>query len=429
MKRLLIIIIIVLLGSILIVALYPSIQSFITLWFSKFAIWFYPDNPNRNADFLKIILSVLAGVGVFFGIYVSLWRAKTTEESVKLQAEAIKKQGQQIQLAVKSQIDERFSNAIEHLGSDKEPVLLGGIAELHQTAKESSKDYAEVAFNILCSYIRSNTNIYKKNADDFNATAIQTIINYLFKPSSGNENPYKNLKTDLSHSNLLGVDLNDCDFTGADFSFSLMPSMENVMLDYANIGSADFSVATLKNVSLKKARVFNARFILSRLTDVSFEECSDGGVIFIDSDLTNVSFANTSIYKSLFLSCLLDRVNFENVNFTTTSFACSLIRNTDFTNLPMMFELDFRATAFSKSIFKSFMSKCKFNGCDNSYSSHRYFFEERLSSQLGKKADVSNINFNKTLFSDSNIGELSNADVEELRDLYLKQKEKRLKRS
>jgi len=304
MKRLLIIIIAILIVSVIVVALNPTVQGFILLWFNKFAVWFYPNNPNRNADFLKIILSVLAGIGVFFGIYVSLWRAKTTEESVILQAEAIKKQGQQIQLAVKSQIDERFSNAIEHLGSDKEPVLLGGIAELHQTAKENSKDYAEVAFNILCSYIRSNTNVYKKNADDFNATAIQTIINYLFKPSGGIENPYKNLKADLGHSNLLGVDLNDCDFTGADFSFSLMPSMENVILDYANIGSADFSVATLKNVSLKNARVFHARFRLSNLTDVSFEGCKDVGVIFIDSELTKVSFANSSIHRSLFyLAC------------------------------------------------------------------------------------------------------------------------------
>jgi len=80
-------------------------------------------------------------------------------------------------LSLKAQIDERFKNAIEHLGSDKEPIILGGIAELHQIAKEDCKKYAEVVFNILCSYIRTETSIYNKNADDINSTAISTIIN------------------------------------------------------------------------------------------------------------------------------------------------------------------------------------------------------------------------------------------------------------
>lgn len=399
----------------------PDLRSHTKSLFERIALWLYPNNLDRNAELLKILLSVFAGIGVLFGIYVSWWRARTTEESVKLQSKAIEKQGEQIQLAAKSQIDERFSNAIEHLGSEKEPVLLGGIAELHQIAKENRNDYAEVVFNILCSYIRSNTHIHNKNADDFNSTAIQTIINYLFKPKKESENPYKDFKADLGHSNLLGANLNDCDFTGADFTFCYMPSLENVILKSADIGKARFSVATLKNVNLSNAKVGNTTFHMAHLEDVTFENCRELLTVhFIDSELKNVNFENAEIYGSSFLSSLLSNVSFNNSQVMTTTFACSILSQVSFNTSKAMYELDFRVTGFTGVTFKGFMSNSKFNGCDNYYYNLRPFIEERLKQRSGQKADMSSISYNTTTFSNCKTDLLSQNDVDEINKVYEK---------
>jgi uncharacterized protein YjbI with pentapeptide repeats len=423
MKRAINIFFIFLLIIVLALFLSHELRCLTISWFNKIATWLYPKNDDRNAELLKIFLSVFAGMGVFVGIYVSLWRAKTTEESVKLQGEAITKQGQQIQLSVKSQIDERFSNAIEHLGSAKEPVLLGGIAELHQIAKENRKDYAEVVFNILCSYIRSNTNFHNKKVNDFSGTAIQTIIDYLFKPQIEDENPYKDFKADLGHSNLFGVNLNNCDFTGADFSFCLMPSLENVILNNANIGKAKFSVATLRNVSAKNARVFNTKFNLSHLENVSFENCSDASISFVDTDLRNVNFQNAKLYKCNFISSLLSEVKFDNAEIITCCFACSLLINIKFLTIPVMYENDFRGVGFNDVMFNSYMSRSKFNGCNSSKADFKFFFEERLKAREGLSADVSLIGYSDILFSHCDMGVLSIRDIEEIKEKYKKEKE------
>ncbi|MGE3823114.1 MAG: pentapeptide repeat-containing protein [Bacteroidia bacterium] len=406
---------------ILVFSLNPELRFHSKVIFERVAKWLYPSNDDRNADLLKILLSVVAGFGVLISIYVSLWRAKTTEESVRLQGEAINKQAEQIQLAAKSQIDERFSNAIEHLGSDKEPVLLGGIAELHQIAKENQTAYAEVVFNILCSYIRSNTSVIDKKAKDFNHTAIQTIIDYLFKVNPKAENPYKGLIADLNHSNLSGKNLNDCNLNSSNLSFCHLPDLENVELNSADISCAKFFLSKLHNVNLTNAKAHNTNFFISQLKDVSFENCKELLTVhFTDSELKNVNFDNTKIYGSSFISSHLSQVSFNNCEVMSTSFACSILSKTDFITTKAMFQLDFRASAFTDVTFKSFISRSKFNGCDRTFENYRFHIHNRLKSRTGQKADVSSINYNTTLFDNCQTEVLTQTDVDEITELHTK---------
>lgn len=392
--------------------------------FENSALWLYPVNDNRNAELLKILLSAIAGLGVLVGVYVSLWRAKTTEKSVKLQSEAIDKQGQQIQLSVKSQIDERFSNAIEHLGSDKEPVLLGGIAELHQIAKENQNNYAEVVFNILCSYIRSNTNIYKKKSEDINFTEIQTIIDYLFKPANNSENPYIGFKADLNHSNLVDVDINNCDFSGADFSYCYMPSLVNVNLGKSNISKSKFISSKLKNINFSNSKVSDTLFNFATLENVNFSNCQDLlKVHFKDSELNLVNFNNSHIYGSTFIASILSEINFNGTEIISTSFTCSLLQKVDFITNKAMFDLDFRASNFNDTTFDCNIAKSLFYGCDSIKIDFRHLIEERLKSRLGKKSDFGSTYFSKKQVSKISVGVLSQNDIDEISSIYAKLQE------
>lgn len=61
----------------------------------------------------------------------------------------------QIQVARESQITERFSRAVDHLGSDKLDVRIGGIYALERLALNSPADRASVA-RILAAFVREH---------------------------------------------------------------------------------------------------------------------------------------------------------------------------------------------------------------------------------------------------------------------------------
>lgn len=84
------------------------------------SLFLYPDNLDRNGEVVKLTLSVIGGIGVLLGLYIAHKRAMITEKTVE-------NQSKQLEHAQKWQIDERFKNAVEHLGSDKEAIILGGV--------------------------------------------------------------------------------------------------------------------------------------------------------------------------------------------------------------------------------------------------------------------------------------------------------------
>lgn len=206
----------------------------------RFASWAYPTEENRNGKILQLTLNVLAGGAVLFGLYVSHRRARAMELGVE-------KQSDQIELSRKAQTDERFKNAIEHLGSEKEPIILGGVAELHQIATEDKTKYGEVVFNILTSYIRTSAN-REIEANRINKTVIQTIINYLFKALNKEKSPYLSLNANLSFTNLNGLNFDHIQLENANLSFCLLPNMENTTLLSCKLTSTNFIMLSFMNV-------------------------------------------------------------------------------------------------------------------------------------------------------------------------------------
>lgn len=96
----------------------------VKLNFESFSEYLFPNNEDNKGELFKILLSIIGAIAVMFGLYVAYRRAKAMERGVEKQGESIQNQNEQLKLSRKSQIDERFKNAIEHLGSEKEPVII-----------------------------------------------------------------------------------------------------------------------------------------------------------------------------------------------------------------------------------------------------------------------------------------------------------------
>ena len=103
----------------------------------------------------------------------------------------LKKQEEQIDLQRKQRTDDRFTTAVELLGSSETSARTGAIYSLYHLAIEDKKYRKEVA-QILCSHIRSKTNEpdYKKEHKERASNEIQTTIDLLLKDKNGNKGLY-----------------------------------------------------------------------------------------------------------------------------------------------------------------------------------------------------------------------------------------------
>jgi hypothetical protein len=52
---------------------------------------------------------------------------------------------------------EQFKNAVDHLGNEKQSVVLGGVHALHNLATTFPEQYGKQVFEVLCSFIREET--------------------------------------------------------------------------------------------------------------------------------------------------------------------------------------------------------------------------------------------------------------------------------
>ncbi|WP_125013115.1 pentapeptide repeat-containing protein [Flavobacterium macacae] len=257
----------------------------IQIGFENLAKYLYPNEANRNAELFKILLTVIGGIGVFYSLYLAYKRAKATDKGIELQAQAINKQSEQLELSRKGQVNDRFKNAIEHLGNDKQPIILGGVVELHQIANEEKEKYAAVVFNILTSYLRSVLKVDIPRDDNFSSTVPQTIIDFLFR--GANSHIYKGLKANLAHCNFLSLDINESNFDYADFGFSLLPrNIVDVSFEKAKFGRANFTVTN----------IINSKFNYSEFHDTIFNQTEIKNSDFFGAKLSSQLFINTRFF-------------------------------------------------------------------------------------------------------------------------------------
>lgn len=327
----------------------------------QISIYLFPSNNDRVGELTKLLLSILGGIGIFYGLIISNIRALITEKSVI-------KQGEQLELSRKSQIDERFKNAIEHLGNDKEPIILGGVAELYQIAKEDKHKYSEVVFNILNSYIRSETSIYNKTANDFNSTVIRTIITYLFKIDS--INPFIGLEADLSSSNLACQNIEFCNFENADLSFAIIGSMKNCILDAANLSNANVQNSFFKDNSMRGIEVFSAVFRFIEFKNTIFKNkyfSEDNEEIFsatfINCKFINVSFDDIYIYNTVFICCIFNNCSFHGTTIIECKFLVSNLSNITFGGTKNLAKCNFSGNVFNNINFNCIVIHVAFKGC------------------------------------------------------------------
>jgi hypothetical protein len=218
------------------------------------------------------VAQIVGGAAVLVGVYLTLRRVKAAED--------------QVRIAQEGQITERFTRAIEQLGSDKLEVRLGGIYALERIARDSEKDHWTI-MEVLTAYVREHARWTDKDGErakineqrqgnswgdaPLPSQEVQAILTVIGRRSLSHEagKPYR---LDFRGASLRKASFQGGSFARADFDGA---HLEAASFRGADVSNADFSVAFLDDADFPGANGAHAIFKGAGLNEADFREGGD----------------------------------------------------------------------------------------------------------------------------------------------------------
>ncbi|MHB9023723.1 MAG: pentapeptide repeat-containing protein [Armatimonadota bacterium] len=199
-------------------------------------------------------------------------------------------------IAKESHITERFTKAVEQLGSDNLAICLGGIYSLERIAKDSSKDYLSV-IEILTMFIRQHRAWENKFPED-----MQAILKVLGRRSRFFTKGENQLLS-LSGANLQGAKLTGGHFEGFDFTDTKMQEATciHAKMSFARFYGTNLSRAVFIHADLNKTTIIGADMRNAVLWEADLS----------GADISYVDFSGASFDKAILVGCKLSYCNLE----------------------------------------------------------------------------------------------------------------------
>jgi uncharacterized protein YjbI with pentapeptide repeats len=282
----------------------------------------------KNGGYATLV-QLIGGLALLLTAYVGYRNFKIGEQNLKVAEDNLK-------VTQDKQVTERFSKAIEHLGSDKIDIRLGGIYALEQIAIDSPEKYHWTMVEILSAVIReksphivdilTQTKVTAPKVDikavafvlsrrNVERDPIGKFINLEFAnlvqieiESSGNFDncnlAYSNFRgaklsgiklrkviltgSILTQTKLRGVDLSGADLSGKNLPGSCVSLYENG----ANLSNADLSEANLTKANLSCTDLTRANFSRANLSDADLTGANLSQIILDGAIVSNTRFKN-----------------------------------------------------------------------------------------------------------------------------------------
>ena len=236
----------------------------------------------------KTFAQIALGLVVLFGAYVT-WRRTTAAE-------------RNVQVIQEGQITERFTRAIEQLGSDNIAVCLGGIYALERIAKDSTKDRWQV-MEVLTAYVRdkaqwveptdaaigANQTVDQSRRPPTTIQAILTVIGRLEFDRERGEQRLDLQGTDLRGADLVDASLNRALLMGVHLEGA---KLFGARLQEAWLHGANLELAWLDEADLRQVRLHGANLQQTMLSGAHLERAwlgaaqLDGANLFGATGLT-----------------------------------------------------------------------------------------------------------------------------------------------
>lgn len=261
-----------------------------------------------------------------------------------------------IRTSEKKHLSERFTKAVEQLGSGNTAIIIGGICTLEQIFLDS-RTYEKVILSILAEFIKFSSPNIKGNNSSIKPevqSAVSTLARCLQLSTTHSSKEYiinldnVNLKnSDLKGFNLSAVSLNDSDLSYASLKMTILngASLENINftasdLSYSKlnncfISGGNFSSAILDHAELNSLNQINQTIDKVSFRDASLDHtCLNNSILinadFVRAKLSHSKIRNSNLYDANFSEAILSNADLQNSNLSLVKFNAAILENTIF---------------------------------------------------------------------------------------------------
>lgn len=228
------------------------------------------------------------GVLLLVGVYFA-WRRLNAVE-------------QDIQVAQESHITERFTKAVEQLGSKRLEIRLGAIYALERISADSEKDYWPI-IEILTAYVRMRAprRIERESRDagadqhePARALDIQAVLTVLGRRRHSFGDGERQ-RLDLARTDLREADLSDGHFEGA---YLWGADLERASLLRTNLKRARLRGANLRGANLQDANLHGAHLRGAKLEGAKLQRAILAGAKLWYGKLVNASLSEANLKRA-----------------------------------------------------------------------------------------------------------------------------------
>ena len=270
----------------------PQLQAALYIDLGRATLSEYPGLVNENR---KTLLQVIGGLVVLVGLYLTHRRIRVTEDG---------------------QVTDRFTKAIEQLGSDKISIRLGGIYALERIAKDSRKDHWTV-IEVLSAFVREGPPIHNREGIELSeagvgiSTDIQaalTVVDRRKHQQDPENTPINYSTANLQGSNLEGAFLREANLNQAHLSRANLQgaNLQGAILQGANLQGANLQGANLEGTNLQGAILQGANLLWAKLQGANLSRADLQGAILQGANLQGANLQGAKLYEANLQGTILE---------------------------------------------------------------------------------------------------------------------------
>ncbi len=233
-------------------------------------------------------------------------------------------------LSREGQVTDRYTKAIEQLGSDKLDVRIGGIYALERVARDSARDHPTV-MEVLTAFIREHSHEQwlppdpggqeRKRSTRPDVQAALTVVGR--RDAKRDIRPVDFVRANLAYAALDGAALGGGYLLHADLHGAYLgdANLNGALLAEANMTDATFFHADLRGAYLTGTTLTRAILVGADLTRASLS-----GAILADADLTGADISEAILARANLCGANLTRAN-----LTRASLSGAILADADLT--------------------------------------------------------------------------------------------------
>jgi hypothetical protein len=259
------------------------------------------------------ILALTAGLAGFGALVFTARNFALQRRSLELSQKTFQESAvlarRTLELTEQGQVTDRYTKAIEQLGSGTLDIRIGGIYALERIARDSARDHPSV-IEVLTAFIRERSPA-DRTLGQVSATAqprigagIEAALRVIRERN--HENDIRPIR--LNNANLTDGDLPDANLHNANLNLA--------DLNRADLNRADLTRANLIGANLHGANLINTKLVSANLTGANLTGAKLIGAILIDADLTGADLTSVDLRGANLIPTNLSGANLSGANLT-----------------------------------------------------------------------------------------------------------------